>query len=127
MNPGRIQTVDPVGYYSANANKPLHLTNGSFYLVDNPNYTYRWVDFDGASVPGNAVPIRNDVGPMMFLVTRVKVNGHMQIGKFTFPLAAIPDDGGRDSYYQNYEILVCDPWPKYQCGEFRRHQIIIRS
>jgi hypothetical protein len=118
MNPGRIQTVGQAGYYGANANKPLILNNGSFYLVDNPKYTYRWVDSDG-SVPSNAVPIRNDIGPMTLLIARVKINGHMRIGKFAYPVGVISDDNGIDVYYDNFEILVCDPVPKYQCGEFK--------
>jgi hypothetical protein len=117
MIPGRIQTVGKAGYYSTgSAKQPGYMGNGSFYLVDNPKYTYRWVDFDG-SMPSNAVPIRNELNALSLSVTRVKVNGHMRIGRLAFPVSITPDDNGVDTFYENYEILVCDPWPKYQCGE----------
>jgi hypothetical protein len=70
-------------------------------------------------VPNNVVYVRNKFGAFALPITRLKVNGHMQIGKMFYPVTPISDGGdGLDSFYHNYEYLVCDPWPKYQCGKF---------
>ncbi|KAG5667240.1 hypothetical protein PVAND_015230 [Polypedilum vanderplanki] len=114
--PGRIQTISPTGFYSANANKPVYLTNGSYYLVDNPNYTYTWIQYNKI-IPSNLVYVRNDIGAFAIPIAKIKINGKIKIGKFLYPTAAIADENGNDFYYEDFKVLVCDPWPKYKCAQ----------
>ncbi|KAG5671369.1 hypothetical protein PVAND_001570 [Polypedilum vanderplanki] len=116
VSSGRIQITPNSGFYIINARKELYMANGSYYLADNPNYTYRWESFDG-TLPINTVYARNDFGNFAFPIPRIQVNGRMTIGRVLFPLANVPDaDLGYDVTYSDYEFLVCDPWPKYQCS-----------
>ncbi|KAG5673077.1 hypothetical protein PVAND_003152 [Polypedilum vanderplanki] len=114
--PGRIQTTSPSGLYVNKQAKDFLMTNGSYYLANNLNYTYDWIVFDG-SIPSNAVFVRNDVGSFFMLIARLKINGKMKIGWVAPPLAAFADENGNNQFYSDYEILVCDPWPKYQCTQ----------
>ncbi|KAG5667239.1 hypothetical protein PVAND_015229 [Polypedilum vanderplanki] len=114
--PGRIQTTTPTGLFLNSGGKEIIMKNGTYYLVDNPNYTYRWGRFDN-KLPENAVYVRNDVGNFHMPIARVKVNGRMKIGRMIFPAAGIANDDGIDQFHTNSEILVCDPWPKYKCAQ----------
>ncbi|KAG5667235.1 hypothetical protein PVAND_015225 [Polypedilum vanderplanki] len=114
--PGRIQTISPIGFYATSGNRPIYLTNGSYYLVDNPNYTYYWKPFE-TDLLKNTVYVRNDVGSFTMAILRTKVKGKVLVGKFLYPMAIFADEYGNDSYFDDYEVLVCDPWPKYKCAQ----------
>ncbi|KAG5668129.1 hypothetical protein PVAND_016081 [Polypedilum vanderplanki] len=115
--PGRIQTVGASGLYTVQKGAEFYVQNGSYYLVDNPNYTYKWKQFDG-KLPDNAVNVRNNVGNLYFAVTRIKTDGRVRIGKFMGLEAEFPTlDGTSTKFYNDYEVLTCDPHPKYQCGQ----------
>ncbi|KAG5667334.1 hypothetical protein PVAND_015317 [Polypedilum vanderplanki] len=118
-SPGRIQTIKPTGIYAqTNGSKEVLYTNGSFYLANNPNYSYYWIPYDGSGkAPDNAVKVRSEIGAYALPVARVKIDGKMEIGAVALPVASFPD--GKDNYklYGSFEFLVCDPYPKYQCGQ----------
>ncbi|KAG5668897.1 hypothetical protein PVAND_016815 [Polypedilum vanderplanki] len=116
--PGRVQVIDPKGVYTIVKKKEILINDSSIrYLVDNPNYTYSWVKYDGSnSAPSNAVFVRSPVGQFSAAVARVSQNGHTKLGSFVSQRGYFPsNDGNTDEYYGNFEILVCDPWPKYKC------------
>lgn len=116
MRPGRIQVVDDAGLYILNGGKQTLLKNETFYLADNDNYTYDWKQFDGTYFL-NQVTVTPDRGAMYFPVARVQVNGHWQIVTESGGRAMVPNSHGGFDFYSNYEVLVCDTIPKYQCGE----------
>ncbi|KAG5667263.1 hypothetical protein PVAND_015251 [Polypedilum vanderplanki] len=114
FTPGRIQISSPTGFYLTNS---IYATNGSYYLVDNPNYTYFWTPFDGFNLPNNTVYARNDIGNWKYGIGRIKINGKMKIGKILYPLMILPNENGVDSLFNDFEVLVCKPEPKYQCAQ----------
>ncbi|KAG5667176.1 hypothetical protein PVAND_015171 [Polypedilum vanderplanki] len=114
---GRIQTYPKSGFISNLGGKTVLITNGSYYLVDNPNYSYYWVSLNGNNLPKNAVYARNDVGSWKYGIGRVKVNGHMQVGYIVYPLLFAMNDAEMITLYNDFEVLVCDPWPKYKCAQ----------
>ncbi|KAG5667178.1 hypothetical protein PVAND_015173 [Polypedilum vanderplanki] len=114
-SPGRIQTTSPSGFYFSKGGIEAYMTNGSYYLVDNLNYSYYWINYDG-NFPSNAVLVTQDVGKFLFGIARLRINGHMQVGMFLSPVAGFSGTDGLLNYY-NYEVLVCDPWPKYKCTQ----------
>ncbi|KAG5667267.1 hypothetical protein PVAND_015254 [Polypedilum vanderplanki] len=116
-SPGRLQIIDPKGVYVTESRKEILITdNSSYYLADNLNYSYYWVNFQ-EKLPENAVFVRSD-GPIAIAIARVSLNGHMTIGYTIQPLALFPtNDGQSDEYVSDFEVLVCDPWPKYQCSQ----------
>lgn len=111
---GRIQIVNKTGFYYPSSSDVGYAANGSYYLVDNPNYTYRWINFEGGKMPDNMVLARNDIGPIATPYARSKISGHTEIGWVSIPIAIFPEAG---DLYTEYELLVCDPVPKYQCCE----------
>jgi hypothetical protein len=117
MVPGRIQTTSKAGFYASMQRTEVYI-NSSFYLANNPNYTYYWVNFDG-SIPNNVVFARSNVGAFALPITRVKENGHVKIGILIYPTGNfVNKDKTNDENLENFELLVCDPWPKYRCGGF---------
>ncbi|KAG5672871.1 hypothetical protein PVAND_002959 [Polypedilum vanderplanki] len=115
--PGRIQISPKSGLIFTSNGQTFFNTNASYYLVDNLNHTYYWVPFDGNTLPNNTVYVRNEVGSWKYGIGRIKVNGHTEIGKIAYPLMFIPDNMGYESAYTDYEVLVCIPEPKFQCGQ----------
>ncbi|KAG5667347.1 hypothetical protein PVAND_015330 [Polypedilum vanderplanki] len=115
--PGRVQVINNTGIYVLSQKKEVLINdNTSFYLANNLNYTYYWVDFEG-TVPQNSVFSRSSNG-FFFAVTRVKRNGYVRIGYTVPPFGTFPnEDGTNDESDSNFEVLVCDPWPKYQCAQ----------
>ncbi|KAG5667179.1 hypothetical protein PVAND_015174 [Polypedilum vanderplanki] len=71
--PGRIQTTSPSGFYFPKGGIEAYMTNGSYYLVDNSNYSYYWVNYEG-NFPSNAVFVKQDVGKFLFGIARLKIN-----------------------------------------------------
>ncbi|KAG5669018.1 hypothetical protein PVAND_016920 [Polypedilum vanderplanki] len=119
-SPGRVQVINPKGFYIVMKKKEIFTNDSSIrYLVDNPNYTYSWVKYDGSnSVLSNAVYVRAPVGQNKVAITRVNQNGHTKIGSFVSQKGYFPsNDGSTDEYHTNFEFLVCDPWPKYKCAQ----------
>ncbi|KAG5671056.1 hypothetical protein PVAND_001274 [Polypedilum vanderplanki] len=117
--PGRIQTVGKTGFYTMGKRSQAFLANGSYYLADNPNYTYYWQPFRG-SLPNNAVQVRPDIGAITYPVIRVKIDGHVKIGYFVAPNSNgfFPsNDGTENEVINDFEFLVCDPVPKYHCEQ----------
>ncbi|KAG5666148.1 hypothetical protein PVAND_017662, partial [Polypedilum vanderplanki] len=114
--PGRIQTVGNKGLYLAERAKAGYLPNGSYYLVDNPNYSYYWVAYNWKT-PSNAVLVRSPPSPVTTAIGSLKINGHMQIGFVVDPVGNFLTENGFVTAFTNFEILVCDPWPKYQCNQ----------
>ncbi|KAG5672141.1 hypothetical protein PVAND_002295 [Polypedilum vanderplanki] len=114
--PGRIQTTSPSSFYTISAGKESFMSNGSFYLADNPNYSYYWVPCSG-EIPSNVVLINQPVGLLSMGISRVKVNGKMLIERFLLPVSQSPGTDGMLTSYYDFEILVCDPWPKYKCAQ----------
>lgn len=117
MAPGRIQTIPNAGFYALSGGKEAFIQNGSFFLANNPNYSYYWADFNG-DFPENTVYVRSANSPYTVPIARAKINGHMKVGLVVAKRANFPnDDGTAAERFANYEMLVCDPWPKYQCGK----------
>ncbi|KAG5667230.1 hypothetical protein PVAND_015221 [Polypedilum vanderplanki] len=114
--PGKIQIFPQSGIYFI-SNKEVFRSNDSYYLVNNPNYTYYWIPANGKNPPDNTVYVRNDIGPWKFGIGRVKVNGHIKIGNIVHPLLVATNAEEIHTLYNDYEILVCDPWPKYKCTQ----------
>ncbi|KAG5667241.1 hypothetical protein PVAND_015231 [Polypedilum vanderplanki] len=115
--PARIQIYPPSVTFIASTTKLVSKTNESYYLIDNPNYTYYWIPFDGTKYPSNAVYVRNDVVSWKCPIGRVKINGHMKLGNVVNPIIIALNDDGIPNKFSDYEILVCDPWPKYKCTQ----------
>ncbi|KAG5683379.1 hypothetical protein PVAND_012664 [Polypedilum vanderplanki] len=122
--PGRIQTTGQAGLYLLNKGREIYVQNGSYYLANNPNYTYNWVVFDG-NLPSNAVYVRSNVGALAFPITKIKINGDTRIGFQLGDQAAIPTDTGYGSYFQYFQILTCDPIPRYKCAvpQFKKYNL----
>ncbi|KAG5667237.1 hypothetical protein PVAND_015227 [Polypedilum vanderplanki] len=114
FTPGRIQIHPQKGFFLTN--NPF-ITNTSYYLVDNRNYNYYWVPANGNNPPNNTVYVRSDSGTWKFGIGRVKTNGQMKIGKILYPVMTVSNDNGPPSFFNDFEILVCDPWPKYKCAQ----------
>jgi hypothetical protein len=131
--PGRIQTTTAAGIYAIEKGTETLFQNNSFYLANNPSYTYSWVSFSGA-LPTNAVKVRNPVGSMAFAVTRLpRIYNETRIGMFMGKEAYFPNANGIAGFYNTYEVLTCNPVPPttqaptttpasdagfYPCGEF---------
>ncbi|KAG5667256.1 hypothetical protein PVAND_015245 [Polypedilum vanderplanki] len=88
-------------------------------VVVNPNYTYRWENYDILQPPPhNAVLVRISTTNVVTGIARVQTNEHIKIGFLAPPIAYFPAyDGESDEMHYNFEILVCDPWPKYKCAQ----------
>ncbi|KAG5683061.1 hypothetical protein PVAND_012367 [Polypedilum vanderplanki] len=118
---GRIQIVNQKGVYMDHKKSSFFLNDSSVhYLVDNPNYTYRWVPNDHSGMPPqNSVFVKSSsVGNFQLAVAKVKINGQTIIGFFAPPIAFFPTiDGNNDEMRFDFDILVCDPWPKYKCAQ----------
>jgi hypothetical protein len=110
--PGRIQTVGETGFSVSIGGAEVYIQNGSYYLADNPNYTYYWVNYAGHT-PANSVFARSTLIPYPLAAGKAKINGHMEIGFVSDPVMELTG-----VLVRNFEVLVCDPWPKYQCGKF---------
>ncbi|KAG5675262.1 hypothetical protein PVAND_005177 [Polypedilum vanderplanki] len=110
--PGRIQINHKSGIFTSNAGKTIFIANGSYYLVNNPNYSYYWVSFNGTGLPTNAVYARDDIGKLKHAIGRLETNGQTQIGYVTNLLLVLTNNGNGDELFNRYEVLVCDPWPK---------------
>ncbi|KAG5676535.1 hypothetical protein PVAND_006361 [Polypedilum vanderplanki] len=120
---GRIQTVGNSGIYTSISGRLAYIQNGSSFLVDNPNYSYYWVDYKGKS-PNNAVRVRTATSIFSMPIGRTKINGKMNLGMVIDPSANFLNDNGIDETHTNFEILVCDPWPKFQCGqEWKKYKL----
>lgn len=120
VRPGRIQVVDDAGLYILNGGKQTLLKNESFYLADNDNYTYYWTQkVDGTLLP-NSVLVLPDKGALFWTIARVQINGHWQITYEIGGRAVFPNSQGGIDFYEDYELLVCDTIPKYQCGELKK-------
>ncbi|KAG5667260.1 hypothetical protein PVAND_015248 [Polypedilum vanderplanki] len=115
--PGRIQVTPNAGFYTTEKFKNVYMTNGSYYLVDNPNYTYKWIEYDGENNPDNTVYVRSDIGTIAIPVVRSKIDGKTEIGRSSYPTGIFSNEKKGEEYFSNYELLVCDPVPKYQCAQ----------
>jgi hypothetical protein len=117
--PGRIQTGGESGFYATGKTGQTYLSSGSFYLADNPSYNYYWQEFKG-TLPSNAVQVRSDVGALTYPVVRAKIDGKMTVGFYIAinSFAFMPSDSG-NQVLADYELLLCDPIPKYQCGKLQ--------
>jgi hypothetical protein len=115
--PGRIEISPKPGFNVVYRKSMQTMATGGFYLADNPNYTYYWVTSSGI-IPDNAVRVRTENSSISFPIARVKINGRMQIGSYLEPsVKFINEDGTSDAYYNNFEVLTCDPWPRYVCKQ----------
>jgi hypothetical protein len=112
--PGRIQAGLDAGIYTVEKGSEKYFQSNSFYLANNPSYTYRWVSMSG-TLPTNAVKVRNPVGSMAFAVTRLKIDGLTRIGMFMGKEAYFPTANGGTAFYNFYEVLTCSPIPRYTC------------
>jgi hypothetical protein len=115
--PGRIQTFSPIGFYTLNYNIETYFQNGSYYLEDNPNYTYYWVPFISLPHIERRVKVYDDVGNYATTVSRLSVDGVTNVGRVGYIAGILPDEDGVGTIYRSFELLVCDPWPRYQCGQ----------
>ncbi|KAG5667238.1 hypothetical protein PVAND_015228 [Polypedilum vanderplanki] len=120
IRPGRLQIIDKKGIYLLHKKTEVYLNDSSvYYLLNNHHYTYKWVTYDGNNkVLQNAVFTKNSNRSLKLPIARVKTNGHIHIGFFVSPIAYFPtNDGKDDEVHIDFEILVCDPWPKYKCTQ----------
>jgi hypothetical protein len=117
----RIQTNNPGSgtYGSMNGNYAFFPTGG-YYLFNNPNYHYYWVDtFIYPQTLKNAVKVPMSInGTFVLNVGRAQVNGQVNVNRansFGFPYTP---EGGVEAYVKNYQTLVCDPRPANKCSKF---------
>lgn len=117
-----VQVSQPgAGIYTTKSGAPFFVESGGYFLVNNPNYTYYWIDsFYKDPVPSNVVEARI-AGPNSFLcfVGRVQVNGQifMGIAAQGYGLTASAPNISQSLVY-NYQVLVCDPKPSNPCSKF---------
>ncbi|KAL7012783.1 hypothetical protein ACKWTF_015046 [Chironomus riparius] len=116
--PSRIQTVSPVGAYYLDDLEEEHCRNHSYYLVDNPKYKYYWVDVVGNEYIKNSVAVSQDSGPFRFPIGKAILNGKTIIG-LTDGVGGLiyPDKNGDQHVVVQYQVLACDPVPKYKCAQ----------
>ncbi|KAG5667234.1 hypothetical protein PVAND_015224 [Polypedilum vanderplanki] len=119
--PGRLQIVDKKGIFIDHRKSNFFINDSTVhYLVDNPNYTYYWVNYDRSGMPPqNAVSVKSsELVNFPIAVIRAKIDGHMDVGMFITPLGYFrTNDENGDEMRYDFEILVCDPWPKYKCAQ----------
>ncbi|KAG5683382.1 hypothetical protein PVAND_012667 [Polypedilum vanderplanki] len=123
FRPGRIQTTGQAGLYLLHKAKETYIQSGSYYLADNPSYTYKWVNYEG-SIPSNAVNVRSGIGALYFPVTRVQISGKVKVGYQLGDQADFPTDTG-NAFLDYYEVLTCDPIPRYKCAapQFKKYNL----
>jgi hypothetical protein len=80
--------------------------------------------FDGKSIPENSVFARNDVGAFAFPIGRVSVDNQVHVGKVAYPVLSVSDGEGREAYFHDFDMLVCDPWPRHRCGGLFLEEIV---
>jgi hypothetical protein len=117
----RVQVSQPNrGIYLIKNGKLVNFPSGGYYLADNPNNHYYWIDLpEIISTATNAVTVKqNEQYPTISRVGRVQIDGQLQIGTANELGLANADEKGDLRYARSYQILVCDPRPANQCSEF---------
>jgi hypothetical protein len=120
--PAAVQVSQPgAGIYITKSGAPLFIESGGYFLVNNPNYTYYWVDSSiNDNIPSNSVNVKLG-GPDSFTlnVGRLQQNGQIYTG-LTGPgyglFYSAPNIAEHLAY--NYQVLVCDPKPSNPCSKF---------
>jgi hypothetical protein len=121
MTPVRIQVSQPeVGAHLSKSGSPYHQTSGAFYLVDNPNYYYYWIDSSPEIIQSNAVFV-NAKGPNTYsrYIGRMQVDGQTHVSVVA-PFIGFNffDSDNVERVAKSYQILVCDPKPVNPCSEY---------
>lgn len=120
FRPSRIQVTGNVGAYVLDYTFEAYSTNENYYLVDNPNFRYHWVDARGNDFFMNSVAVNYANGPFSFPIGRAVINGRTVIGHTNGVGGLIyADEEGEQHVVGQYQILVCEAVPKYKCGEYR--------
>jgi hypothetical protein len=126
MRIGRVQVYQPGrGVHLGLAGRPFFLNKGGFYLVDNPNYNYYWVDSAPMVFHSNAVAVKIGGGSKLSdTVARIQIDGKTDIGINTQVKGAFFFDGnGNEFVASNFQVLVCDPKPVNPCSKFQLFKI----
>jgi hypothetical protein len=117
----RIQINNPgSGTYGSLGRKYAHFPKGGYYLVNNPNYHYYWVDtflFPWDLKNAVKIPVTS-TSISALIVARIQINGQVFINRANplgFPYTP---EGGMLTYVKNYQTLVCDPRPANKCSKF---------
>lgn len=118
---GRIQISQPnTGIYAFINEKVVYRTGG-YYLKNNPNYNYHWIDVSAEEiyyVPNSVTSKLTNQGAVLILIGRVQINGQVQIGSASDSGLIIPNKNNEMAYAKNFQILVCDPKPANPCSKF---------
>jgi hypothetical protein len=118
----RIQVENPGrGIYASSGGNYAYFQTGGYYLVNNPNYHYYWVDtylYPWSLTNAVKVPLAQN-STFVLNVARLQVNGQVQVNRansFGFPYTPV---GGVETFVKNYQTLVCDPRPANKCSKFQ--------
>jgi hypothetical protein len=117
----RIQVTEPgKGLYMSKSGLPFFQQSGGFYLYNNPNYDYHWVDATSEFMPSNIVRIKIG-GPQSLdcYAGRLQVDGQTQVSLVAHTMGMFFFDGNTEKVSLNYQVLACTPKPAYQCSKFR--------
>jgi hypothetical protein len=122
----RIQVTEPGrGTYLNLAGKSYFQKTGAYYLYDNPNYHYYWVDSFVDKIFPNAVGIKaGGANSISGYIGRLQVDGqtHVTIAAPFLGLFLIGSDDVQ-RYAKSYQVLVCDPKPVNSCSKFQLFKI----
>jgi len=120
FKPGRIQKTQPnSGGYSIFGGVSYYSKNDAYYLVNNPNYHYYWVDSFGPNAVKNAVQVRTRPETLNYYsVGRLQIDGQMTVGPMTLPIGYFyTKANGLERFVTSYQVLACDPVPANPCKQ----------
>jgi hypothetical protein len=117
----RIQVSEPEnGAYLMKSGKSYRQKNGAFYLVDNPNYHYYWVDSRAGTAHPNAIVVKTaESSTVSSYIGRLQVDGKTNVGRASAVIGMVfVGSNGMAQVGKSYQVLVCDPKPVNPCSKF---------